>query len=305
MVKKLPVYSIGTITHPEGKREEFIISRFGEYLAQRNYLLKPHGHSFYHLVFFTQGSGSQAIDFTNFPIKPGQIYFMNPGQVHSWHFSGEVEGYIVNFSESFFDSFLKEANYLERFPFFSGYGDDQVIRLNENSLTEVTEIFERLLIELRPVKDHATEMIRTLLLQLFITVARQIAPARLNQLSKPGSTMLHNFQKLVNENYATMKLPSEYAARLYVTPNYLNALCRDLLGKSAGEIIRARVTLEAKRLLVNADLGISEIATQLNFQDNSYFSRFFRKYVGTSPEDFRKQYVLDAATAGQTDKPDN
>ncbi|MES1218508.1 MAG: AraC family transcriptional regulator [Bacteroidota bacterium] len=292
MAKKLPVYSICTIKGEGGEAADFIISRFGQYLTQRNYLLQPHGHSFYHLVFFTKGGGKQAIDFTSFIVKPGQIYFMNPGQVHNWLFSGEVDGYVINFSESFFDSFIKEPNYLERFPFFGGYGEDQVIHLTGHCLKEVTELFERLLIELKPVQSHATEMIRTLLLQLFITVTRQMEPARLKQLSKPGYTTLRNFQKLVNENYVKLKLPSEYASVLYVTPNYLNALCRDLLGKSAGEIIRDRIMLEAKRLLINADISINEIATQLNFQDNSYFTKFFKKYAGKTPEEFRKEYHI-------------
>lgn len=292
MAKKLPVYSICKIIGEDGKPGDFIVSRFGPYLAQRNYLLQPHGHSFYHLVYFTKGGGKQAIDFTSFLVKPGQIYFMNPGQVHNWLFSGEVDGYIVNFSENFFDSFFNEHNYLERFPFFSGYGEDQVIQLTGNCVKEVTELFERLLIELKSAKCHAPEMIRTLLLQLFITVARQMEPARLKQLSKPGYTTLRNFQKLVNENYVKLKLPNEYAAILYVTPNYLNALCRDLLGKSAGEIIRDRIMLEAKRLLINADISISEIAIQLSFQDNSYFTKFFKKYAGKTPEQFRKEYHI-------------
>lgn len=292
MAKKLPVYSICTIIGAEHKPADFIISRFGQYLEQRNYLLQPHGHSFYHLVFFTKGAGKQAIDFTSFLVKPGQIYFMTPGQVHSWQFSREVDGYIVNFSESFFDSYFKEPNYLERFPFFGGYGEDQVIHLNGHSLREVTALFEKLLTELKPVKNYATEMIRTLFLQLFITVARQIEPARQQQLTKPGFTTLRNFQKLVNENYASLKLPSEYAAMLYVTPNYLNALCKDLLGKSAGEIIRDRIMLEARRLLINADISISEIALQLSFQDNSYFTKFFKKYAGKTPEEFRKDYHI-------------
>ncbi|RYZ32209.1 MAG: AraC family transcriptional regulator, partial [Sphingobacteriales bacterium] len=72
---------------------------------------------------------------------------------------------------------------------------------------------------------------------------------------------------------------------------HLNALCQDLLGKTAGELIRDRILLEAKRLLVNADISISEIAWQLNFADNSYFSKFFKKQAGTTPEAFRKSIL--------------
>ena len=295
MGKKLPVYSICTIKGVDNSPEEFIVSRFGEYLSQRGYLLKPHGHSFYHLVFFTKGAGKQSIDFTSFSVKPGQVYFMNPGQVHNWNFSGDVDGYIVNFSESFFDSVFSVSNYLERFPFFGGYGEDQVIQLTGPSQQEIGQLFEKLLKEAKAPKSLATDMIRTLLVQLFITVSRQIEPGRLKQLAKPGYTTLRNFQKLVSGNFSKLKLPSEYAAQLYVTPNYLNALCRDLLGKSAGEVIRDRIMLEAKRLLVNADISISGIASQLNFQDNSYFTKFFKKYARVTPEEFRKEYHIISA----------
>jgi len=60
---------------------------------------------------------------------------------------------------------------------------------------------------------------------------------------------------------------------------------------SAGELIRDRIILEAKRLLVNAKMSVSEIAHELNFVDNSYFSRFFKKYAGVTPEVFRKQII--------------
>lgn len=78
---------------------------------------------------------------------------------------------------------------------------------------------------------------------------------------------------------------------LYVTPNYLNALSKDVTDRSAGELIRDRILLEAKRLLTNAKMTISEIALELDFMDNSYFTRFFKKYEGVTPETFRKQFI--------------
>ena len=135
-------------------------------------------------------------------------------------------------------------------------------------------------------------MIRILLLQVFVMVSRQVKTEPQEQQKKPCYTVLRNFQQLVNEHYRTLKLPNEYAALLYVTPNYLNALCKDLLGKPAGEIIRDRIILEAKRLLSNADMNVGGIANQLNFQDNSYFTKFFKKYTNRTPEEFRKGYHI-------------
>ena len=64
-----------------------------------------------------------------------------------------------------------------------------------------------------------------------------------------------------------------------------------IIGKSAGAMIRERIMLEAKRMLVNSDLMISQIAAALQFEDNAYFTRFFKKHLGTSPEAFRNTHL--------------
>jgi AraC family transcriptional activator of pobA len=103
MKKDIPVYDICTLS--EFKQEDILISRFAPYLAQHHKLHLAHKHTFYHLVLFTEGAGTHAIDFQQFAVKPFQIYFMIPGQVHSWNFNGPVDGYVINFSVPFFQSF--------------------------------------------------------------------------------------------------------------------------------------------------------------------------------------------------------
>jgi AraC-like DNA-binding protein len=78
---------------------------------------------------------------------------------------------------------------------------------------------------------------------------------------------------------------------LYITPNHLNALSKEQLGISAGELIRNRIILEAKRLLAIKDYSIAEIAYELSFADNSYFTKFFKKIEGVTPEEFRKNTI--------------
>jgi AraC-like DNA-binding protein len=95
----------------------------------------------------------------------------------------------------------------------------------------------------------------------------------------------------VEEKYLQLRMPKDYAALLFVTPNYLNNLCVKALGTPAGEVIRNRLLLEAKRLLVNGGTTISQIAYQLNFTDHSHFSKFFKKSTGQSPEEFRKKHL--------------
>ncbi|MDB4925785.1 AraC family transcriptional regulator [Mucilaginibacter sp.] len=285
MKTSIPIYDICSLTQ---KQQDILISRFAPYLKSHRNLHLAHKHSFYHLVFFTKGGGSQTIDFQQIPVRPNQVYFMIPGQVHNWAFEGDVDGYIINFSVPFFQSFLLKANYLEEFTFFAGIIQDAVIDIPAELQGKVIDLFEELIRETEEPKPLEMDMVRSIMLQLFISIAR----LSLNKVNKTipsyNYMLLRSFQKLIEKNYTTIKLPKQYAGLLYITPNHLNALCNDVLGISAGEVIRNRIVLEAKRLLINNDLTILEIANQLNFADNSYFTKFFKKQAGFTPEEFRK-----------------
>lgn len=285
---KIPVYDICSLQ--QDRNNDFLIERFSDYLKKHYKNLHfPHRHSFYHLVLFTRGSGTHSIDFTQYKVTPSQVYFMIPGQVHSWHFKSETDGYIINFSESLFKSFLLNANYLDRFSFFNGSSDDGVRQLPQTDQSKIIALFEEILAIANNDDDHM-DMTRLLLLQLFLTIDKATDKMSNKPVLQQKQVLLKNFRKLIELHYKSIRLPKQYADLLYVTPNHLNALCQDLMGKTAGELIRDRILLEAKRLLTNAHMRVTEIAYELNFEDNSYFNRFFKKYNGVTPDDFRKQF---------------
>ncbi|PTQ92668.1 AraC family transcriptional regulator [Mucilaginibacter yixingensis] len=289
MKSGFPVYDIYTLSGFQ--KDDFQISRFAPYLKVHPNLHLAHKHNFYHLVLFTDGGGHHTIDFESFPVHPGQIYFMVPGQVHSWAFEGHVDGYVINFSPEFLNTLLLKPDYLDQFRFFDGNALNDVVDIPADEQAVIISIIEQILFEGQNHRPMGGDMVRALLLQLFISIGR------LQQGDQPvvagsyNQTLLGSFQKLVEQHYIKLRLPKDYAAMLYITPNHLNALCKDVLGQSAGEVIRGRVLLEAKRLLVNLNLSISAIAYQLNFTDNSYFSKFFKKYEGITPEEFRNKIL--------------
>jgi AraC family transcriptional activator of pobA len=289
MKKAFPVYDIGQLA--EFKLEDILISHFAPYLKVHKNLQQAHKHAFYHLVFFTNGGGSQTIDFERFEVRPFQVYFMVPGQVHHWAFEGEVDGYVVNFSDTFFQSLLLNPNYIGQFPFFSGNANDAVINLPKDLHEDVNAIFEKLIRESSNVRRSAIDMVRVLLMELFILIGRIVQSPQTKNTNPYNLTLLQNLKNLIESNFTNKRLPKEYAEMLYITPNHLNALCNDLVGISVGELIRNRVVLEAKRYLVNPHMGITEVANHLNFGDNSYFTKFFKKQVGLTPEEFRKQFI--------------
>jgi AraC-like DNA-binding protein len=286
----IPVYDICTID--QRAQKDLLVERFGPYLEKHyQHLHRPHRHSFYHLVLFTRGKGNHSIDFDKFPVRPFQIYFMIPGQVHSWLFEGKVDGYIVHFNEVLFTSFLQNGRYLDRFYFFQGNAEESICQLPASVQPQVTSLFEAMLVEISGSKEQNLDIIRLKLLELFITVDRSCPSRKGKNVAPQKLTLFRSFQSLIDKHFRTIRLPKEYADLLYVTPNHLNALCQDLVGKTAGDCIRDRVLLEAKRLLTNADMTVTEIAYDLNFQDNSYFNRFFKKNTGMTPDEFRKQFI--------------
>lgn len=289
MVQNIPIIDICTLS--EFREEDILISRFAEYLKVHTNLHLAHRHSFFHLLLFTKGGGSHTIDFSSFSVKPYQIYFMIPGQVHSWSFEGEVDGYVVNFSTDFFQSFLLKADYLESFSFFNGIAEDGVVNLSDELQTPIVNIFEEIIRHSAPQNTFRWDIIRVLLLQVFILIDQNTFNNRQSTIPFFNYTLLKNFQKLIEKHYTSLKRPMEYAELLYITPNHLNALCKEHLGITAGEVIRNRILLEAKRMLVNQNMNISEISYTLNFNDNSYFTKFFKKYEGITPEEFRKKAI--------------
>lgn len=292
MKTSIPTYNIGTLTSDDNNIQDFAVFNLQDYFSEQFMLAeKPHRLSFYQLMFITDGKGEHLIDFESYELCAGDIYFLAPGQVHRWKVNASIKGYFINFNECFFASFLSKSDYLNEFSFFMANGYHSRLKcIKEFNRTK--SVFQEILNEYNGKKEHRLDLIRVYLLELFIKADRVIGNICEEWYeSKHQFYHLRNFEKLIEEHFKSKHLPKEYAQLLHVTPNYLNALCKKIRGQSAGEMIRNRILLESKRLLVNSDLSVSEVAYQLNFKDNSYFSRFFKKYVQVSPDDFRRHKI--------------
>jgi AraC family transcriptional regulator, transcriptional activator of pobA len=78
---------------------------------------------------------------------------------------------------------------------------------------------------------------------------------------------------------------------LALSPKYLSDLLKQETGKTALELIHLHVISEAKNMLVGGEQNVSEIAYRLGFENPPYFSRLFKKEVGVSPKEFKKQLL--------------
>jgi len=88
-----------------------------------------------------------------------------------------------------------------------------------------------------------------------------------------------------------------------VTAGQLSRRCREALGLSGLDVINARLLHEAQRDLVYTHLPIKQLAAELGFEDDAYFSRFFRKHMGISPTAFRSRALLSMQAASGGERP--
>lgn len=98
-----------------------------------------------------------------------------------------------------------------------------------------------------------------------------------------------DFLRLLRVNYKKERKVSFYADNLSVSSRHLSATIKKITQKTANEIIHQFVISESKVLLTSTNRKVNEIAAELNFNDQYYFSGFFKKHTGLNPSEFRNQ----------------
>src|SRR4030095_6194428 len=124
-----------------------------------------------------------------------------------------------------------------------------------------------------------------LILEIFSTIKRTIPDDSCNYNRKVY--LSSHFLKFLREYIKEQRRVDFYADLLYVTPKHLSMCVKEITGKTCGEIIDEMVVAEAKALLHNSELTIGRVADELNFSDQYFFSKYFKKRTGMSPMNYR------------------
>lgn len=252
---------------------------------------KPHKHNFYLTALFTHGSGKHEIDFEIYDIKPGSIFFLNPGQMHHWELSEDIRGFIFFHSQSFYDLHFISTK-INNYPFFHSIQNPPVLNLEEEHLSYFCGLFVKILDELNSRNVFKTQKILALIELIYIESTRFYINDEVLQTVKLSSysDKFQQFERLVELNYKTEKSAFQYADWLHISPKHLNRITQSMVNKTTTDVILERVFLEAKRELISQKFSFSEIASDLGYVDYAYFSRLFKKKCGETPSKFLKRY---------------
>ncbi|WP_291128960.1 helix-turn-helix domain-containing protein [Flavobacterium sp. UBA7682] len=284
-MKKEPIYNIDHFKADFGKKELYI-NTFKNHLKIHPFIEKPHRHNFYLLVLFTNGSGTHEIDFTKYDIKPGSLFVLQPGQIHHWQLSNDIEGYIFFYSQEVYNLYFGNKK-IEDYPFYQSVMNQPEIVFEMGELATILPYFDLMITESQTNHQRKEEKLLNLLDCIHIEISQKYLSTT-NHKSHSYNYKIHQLEQLLEQYYKTEKSPSFYAEKMNITLKHLNRICKDILNQTVTELITNRVILEAKRLLTNASKTVNQVADTLGFENYSYFTRLFKKQTGMTPSEFRK-----------------
>lgn len=245
--------------------------------------LSPHRHDFEELLIITRGDIVHFIDAKKEEVSGPVVIYVAEGKVHQFIPDNTARGWIVRYSSEF----IPES----KFHFYSYFLDWINYKLDSNfcinSLDDLCRMMLRELQQMPPEYSTLKHLLNALISKL---EAEGDTPYKQNEGT--GNSQLvsfNNFLKILQYNYKRPEGVQFYADKMNTSARNLNLICTTVFGKSVSEIIETRKLIEARNLLLNSDMSVSEIGYELGYSEKSYFSRVFRKKTGLSPTEFRSE----------------
>jgi AraC-like DNA-binding protein len=281
-----PIYSIGHFINEPTNRTEFEIMRFEE-MDEPN-VDDIHKHTFYEILWTENGISKQTIDYKEYEVLPNNLFFISPNQVHQFEEWKPLKGGTILFTEDFFLLNHNNKDKLFELSFLDNFYVNPCIKLDKKNFADIKQTIDLIYNEQKR-KDKSQTITQALLHILLAQVQRCIDTETEKPVSKKYLIIFKQFKSLLDKHFAENKTASFFAQQLNITAHHLNLITKEVTGKTASEVIRARSILEAKRLLTFTDSTVSEIAFELNYTDSSYFAKTFKAETNQSPIAFKTE----------------
>lgn len=271
------------------EKASFAISRMEDIYEKRGGATDPpHRHDYYTVLVVQEANGIHKIDFNAYELGANQLYFVSPGQVHQVIEKQASIGLAMTFSTQFLVENAIHLSFIESLNLFQDYGQSPPLTPDKNQFDKIIHYTSEIL-QLFNSDANMKSLSIGAYLKLFLIECNNICcihPEEAYTSTSENST-IREFKNLVNRHYQDQHSTSYYAAELSITPDHLNRVIKNAIGKTAKEYIQSRITIAAKRLLYFSELSNKEIGYELGFGEPANFSAFFKKCTGHSPSNFR------------------
>lgn len=249
-----------------------------------------HRHDFHELMWLEEGEALFFSDFHQYELSAGTLIFISPGQLHAWRgdweaFRLQVMMFRINALNAWTRDLMKLLPYDKSLaqPFIMLPADRQAI---------IDFQFATALTHFRESGTPNPDLLFAYLNVLLSEAAQHCQAVEPVAAANSTEALAAKFQQAVDTNFQNRLTVTSYADMLGVTLNHLVQTIRETTGQTPKQMIQQRLLLEAKRLLVHTAEPVHAISAELAFQDASQFSRWFKKGMGLSPNQFRSKFEL-------------
>ncbi len=265
-----------------------------EHLGKDPQISQPQRSNYFTVLWLREGKGQFHTDVLESPFTGPALLFFNPYQIFFLRPESPLRGLVLQFHANFFCiETHHDAVGCNGVLFNDVYGQ-ALVPLDCNLVPDFENLLAQMEVEFRTSGLAQTEAIVSYLKVLLIKATR----VKLDQQQQPSHiystaansrpAVLDRLTQLIEERYRTMHSPSDYASALHITPKALGKLVKAHHGKTLTELIRERLLKHAKWQLLHTRRPVKEIAWEMGFSDELYFSRVFKRATGCSPTSFRE-----------------
>lgn len=244
------------------------------------------------MVLPLEGTSEISLDYIPYEISANKFVTIMPTHTIQLNkMSSDFKGKLLIVSKEF----LEECNPAKKSPSMANYMQikkNPCTSLEPEETTKLDECFE-LMREKIKLRTHffQKEVIQTTFIGYLLELAN-IFVSKKEGLIVPTLSrkeeLFEQFLELLFKHCKEAHVVTFYAEKLFITPQYLSLILKELTGKSANKWIDDALIVEAKILLKAPQATVQQVADILHFSDQSTFGKFFKKHMGISPMEYRK-----------------
>lgn len=285
-----------TLTNPQNGNLAFKVMNFEDnshfdYIQRNNY---------YALIWVKKGSGKIKADFSEYDFESNSLLAFSPYQPFMICTTEPIKGIALFFHSDFYCIHLHQKEVSCNGVLFNNIYEPPYTYITESAAITIDLIIQQIKSELLQSELAQYELLVSFLKVILITASRLKTEQLQEQTALIPNTkepmILQNLKDAIENNYRAKHSPSHYAEELNISAKALAKLSKTYFNKTLTELISERIIIEAKRELYLTNKAVKEIAYELGYDDEHYFSRFFKTNADVSPQLYRETVGFAKAT---------
>nr|WP_315244671.1 helix-turn-helix domain-containing protein [uncultured Flavobacterium sp.] len=279
--------NVSTLINPQTGNLAFKILSFEDNVhfdhLQRN--------NYYSLIWVTKGKGKVKADFSEHSFEENSLLAFSPYQPFMLCVSEPIEGIAIHFHPDFYCIHMHQKEVSCNGVLFNNIYQPPYVKVTDQAAQTFKMVLEQMKAEIKNAELAQYELLISYL-KIFLITASRLKTEQLEEMNAVPDAkepvILQNLKDAIELNFKTKHSAGNYADLLNISAKALAKLSKNYFNKTLTDLISERIIIEAKRELYMTNKTVKEIAYELGYDDEHYFSRFFKTNADVSPQIYRE-----------------